>query len=407
MGSGPTQSGPANASRTHLFIKADQVLLIHRRCEHRDRQPGDRGNRNDVVKRDWEGDFSIETHIAVNEERNYGGHDLAPGVDPPPVEAQDQYQSDSGSRLNQELPRPGDGMHDEGDEDRGDHQEKRRRAGDKDVMPVGSPGVQKALVEIVDQVRTSPVEQSCHRRHVGRQESGDQQPSQTGGQEITHRVDVSQPLLLGSQVRIQHHCRQSHQDPGPGTQAVVGDREPQGCQEGVLFVLGGKHSLGNEPSPSRLRSRVPRGPPLHENVRHKSTHGQRKSPSSNRLHSSHNRSESKNPVRELGLQTRNPSHFGPSQYHKHQDGRPGHGDDELNSIIEGDSPQPRQRGVKGHEEHGAENVVANLRPGNAEHSLQYGNHGQVDPAHHHHVDEQSQVEGAKSSQERSGLARVT
>ncbi len=60
-----------------------------------------------------------------------------------------------------------------------------------------------------------------------------------------------------------HNGHQSHQDPGPRTQGIVGYIEPESGQKGMLLVAGREYPLGDVSPAPGLRPGIPGCPPVH------------------------------------------------------------------------------------------------------------------------------------------------
>ncbi len=89
---------------------------------------------------------------------------------------------------------------------------------------------------------------------------------------LAHDQHVSGFGML--QMRIENDRRQRGQNPGPGTQSVMRDVEPEHGQQSVRFVLRAEDALRNVATATGLRSGIPERPPLQSDIHHKSDHRQ-------------------------------------------------------------------------------------------------------------------------------------
>jgi hypothetical protein len=105
-------------------------------------------------------------------------------------------------------------------------------------------------------------------------------------------------------------------------------------------------------------------------------------------------------------QPRHSTDLGEVQDHEGQDDCPGHGQNKLEGVGDGHSPETGQGRIEGRERQGEGYIEHDLAWRDAEHPFEDGGHGQVHPADDDGVDEDAQVEGPKPSQKRGGLAGV-
>src|SRR5579871_665066 len=62
--------------------------------------------------------------------------------------------------------------------------------------------------------------------------------------------------------RIERESNERRENPGPGTQRIMRDVEPQRSAERIFFVLGRENSLRDITAAAGLRARIPTAPPL-------------------------------------------------------------------------------------------------------------------------------------------------
>src|SRR5271163_330218 len=64
-------------------------------------------------------------------------------------------------------------------------------------------------------------------------------------------------------------------DPWPRAHRVMGDVEPEGGAEGIFFVLGAEHSLGDVAAAAGFGAGIPAGPPLDGKIKREGNYWQR------------------------------------------------------------------------------------------------------------------------------------
>src|SRR5438046_10043444 len=89
----------------------------------------------------------------------------------------------------------------------------------------------KALVEIRDEIRGAPIELRRDGRHEGCEESRDSKPAQRSRKMLREYQHVSVFWMTSGsrtvQIWVQNDRDQPNENPGPWTQRVVRDIEPQ------------------------------------------------------------------------------------------------------------------------------------------------------------------------------------
>ena len=150
-------------------------------------------------------------------------------------------------------------------------------------MPLRRIAHQKTLIEIVHQIRASPVELRSNRGHECGEESGNHKSSQGRRQKIAQHHHVALLRILRevrtgmeTAVRRIHHDRdQGGQYPWPGSKRVVRDVKPKRRAKRVFLVLGTEHPLRNITAASGLSAWIPCQPPLHSQKNNECEHRQR------------------------------------------------------------------------------------------------------------------------------------
>jgi len=247
-----------------------------------------------------------------------------------------------------------------------------------------------------------------HGGHVRRQQRGGHEPQQSGGHEAEHggvgeivpdqtRVGVGKRLPQGGQVGKHHQRGQRHEDPGPGTEGVMGDVEEQGGRDSAPFRPRGQHALGDVSAAARFGAGIPDAPPLDRQRQH-----QQQEEGLAVAGVGHQAQFRRH--RRVSEQTRQSAHIRPAQdHHRGADGA-GHGQDELEEIRQQDAAEAAQRAVDHRHDAGekqgpsggpVQDDRGDLRQG-------HGYRGQ-----HQHVEESPEVHGAEAAQEGRRPAAVT
>src|SRR6185312_4151834 len=82
------------------------------------------------------------------------------------------------------------------------------------------------------------------------------------------------PGSIWIEVRIQHDRNQSRKNPGPWTNCVMSDVEPQDRQQSLALVLGAEDALGDVAAAARFGARIPERPPLQSQIDEQRDHRQ-------------------------------------------------------------------------------------------------------------------------------------
>src|SRR5580692_22630 len=126
-----------------------------------------------------------------DDERGDHRGDFAPGVDAPPVPAEEKDRTRAGAHAEEELP----GGLDAGDVGGGITAEDDQQDDDyfacEDVVFIAGFADQKAAVEIIDEIGGAPIELRADCGHEGGQESGDHQAAESWRQEVAADHDVA------------------------------------------------------------------------------------------------------------------------------------------------------------------------------------------------------------------------
>ena len=273
----------------------------------------------------------------------------------------------------------------------------------EDVVLLGRVLLQEAAVDVVDEVARPPVQVRADRRHVGRREAGEEEPLPARREEVDHRLDVGclDVLLPGDldAARVEEDGAEAGDDPGPGAQGVVTDVEEERREDPVPLALRREDPLRDVPAAARLRSRVPRRPPLDGE---EGEEGDRRHPGgAGGRDDGERRVERAEMGREARLQGAHPADRPDRVDRQDDDGR--HLDDELDEVGPEDRPHARGGRVgDGDDEADAD------RPDrrDPERDAEDLHHREGDPAHDDEVDRQGEVEGAEAAEECRRPARV-
>ena len=212
-----------------------------------------------------------------DERRRHRRH-LGPGVDAPPVPAEDVDEPRARAQHQQQLPRLADLVHVVGRDQRQDHGEGDGDAGRHDVVALAGVALDEAAVEVVGQVARAPVHLRGHRRHVGGGERGQHQPAQPGRQDVHHDADVAEAGVLHARgvldrAAVHGERAQRGDHPRPAAHRVVRDVEEEDGVPAVALGLAGEHVLRDVAAAARLRARIPGRPPVDGEQRGQGDHG--------------------------------------------------------------------------------------------------------------------------------------
>ncbi len=98
-----------------------------------------------------------------------------------------------------------------------------------DVMSLGRSATDEPAVKIRNQIGTAPVEMRGDRRHECGEKSCDEKSARGARQVIHCKKHVTGFRLR--ELRIKHHDGKRGKNPGPGTQRVMGEVEPENREQ--------------------------------------------------------------------------------------------------------------------------------------------------------------------------------
>ena len=273
-------------------------------------------------------------------------------------------------------------------------------------MRFGLAGFEEAAVDIVDQIGGAEIEVGADGGHVGRGEAGEHETAQRGREVVHHDPDVGAfcAALRGGRGGKKHERDQRGGDPGPGAQSVVGDVEPEGGADAVLFILGAEDALGDVAAAAGFGTGVPGGPPVEA---HEDEEGEEEA-----FSGVGHEGECAAAVMQGVIRV----YAGGELMHAAErvDGKDGeqndhrHFEHELDEVCPEHGPQAGD-GVVGEREQeaGEDGGELRARRGEAECEGEDLDHGEVDPAHDDGVDGEREIERAEAAQEGGGAAGVT
>ncbi len=116
------------------------------------------------------------------------------------------------------------------------------------------------MIEVVREIGRAPVNERGNRAHESGHERCHDQAEHANRQKFEHHDRVAELGIF--QLRIEHHCRQRHENPWPRADDVVHDIEEPGGFLGLGLIAGGRHALDELAAAIRAAER----PPLHEHV---------------------------------------------------------------------------------------------------------------------------------------------
>src|SRR5690242_5723670 len=79
----------------------------------------------------------------------------------------------------------------------------------------------------------------------------------------------------GIEVGIEHNRDQSHQNPRPRANGVVGNVEPENGKKSLTLILGAEDALSNVTATAGLGAGIPECPPLQPEINQQSDHRKR------------------------------------------------------------------------------------------------------------------------------------
>ena len=118
--------------------------------------------------------IEMENRLERDTNQEGGGHraDFAPGIDAPPIPAEEEHEAGACAGDDEELPGSGNRVHIEGDDCRDDRDENGGGLRDADEFHAAGLWTPEAAVEVIDQVTCAPVELCGDGGHVSGGEGG-------------------------------------------------------------------------------------------------------------------------------------------------------------------------------------------------------------------------------------------
>src|SRR5262245_25360564 len=140
-------------------------------------------------------------------------------------------------------------------------------------MPLFGVFVNKPPVEVMDDIRSSPVEVGQNGGGVRGYKAANHQADKSDRQEFEHRrigdivaeqlrIEVRKRRLNIRQLWIDDDLTEPDQYPGPRAQHVMGDVKKQYGAQRIFLRFRGEHALRDVTSAAGLSARIPDGPPL-------------------------------------------------------------------------------------------------------------------------------------------------
>ena len=425
---------PARPGGVNFFVERDQAFLARGRTDKSRDHPADRGERHGIKHRVRErlgvARFLHHKEHDGDDERTDHRHHFARGVDAPPEPAQQIEQPRARANGDQNLKRILRRVQHQTQQRGHDVEQQRADAAHVDVVLLRCTGRNETPVKIVDEIGRSPVEMCQDGGGTGRDESADHQADETHREKFQHRRERA---VVADEVRVGIGKRglnvfefgedddrtQSRDDPRPRAQHVVGKVEEQRRTQGILLRLRRQHALGDVAAAARFSAGIPVGPPAdgdghdenhqrqfaHREVRKDVEDGLAVTVNGRQnglraLHVDLLRAERADQLLQSG-----PGALAHAGMHGHRlqteirrrhDRR--HLDEELNHVYDQHAPQTRVRG-EDHVEHAAKNDRLPRR--HPEKDVGDLAARQRHHAHDETVEEQPEIDRAKSAHQRS------
>src|ERR1700733_12092456 len=185
---------------------------------------------------------------------------FAPGVDAPPIPAKHVNTAGAGADLEDDLPAGANGGELRGNVTGGDDQKNGHELRDVDVVAFAGMANEEAAVKIFNDVRRAPIQLSGDGGHEGGKKTGHDDSAQRVRDVI---VDDHHVTGFGmGEAGIKNNRGKSSENPGPWTQRVVGDIEPEHGKQALAFVARAENSLGDVTAAAGLGAGIPESPPL-------------------------------------------------------------------------------------------------------------------------------------------------
>src|SRR5258707_5538385 len=147
-----------------------------------------------------DGTVAREFHVGENEGKNGGadgGDDFAPGVDAPPIPAKDEHCAGACADAQDDGPSSGDRNELARNPSASKDEYDGKKFADVDVMLFGAGFDEEAAVEIIDEVRGTPIELSADSGHEGGEKCGDHEGAGSGRKKSTQDHDGALVVIFG------------------------------------------------------------------------------------------------------------------------------------------------------------------------------------------------------------------
>src|SRR5205814_1182676 len=134
-----------------------------------------------------DGAVAGEFHVGENEGKNGGadsGDDFAPGVDAPPIPAKDEHCAGAGTDAEDDSPSSGDRNELARNPSTSKDEYDGKKFADVDIMLFGAAFDEEAAIEIVDEVRSAPIELGANSGHEGGEKRGDHEAAESRRKKI-------------------------------------------------------------------------------------------------------------------------------------------------------------------------------------------------------------------------------
>ena len=236
-----------------------------------------------------------------------------------------------------------------GERRRHQHEQSRDDARDEDVVAFGGIAPDEAPVKVVDQIGGAPVQVCRDGGYISGQQARHHEAEEPRREKSEHRgvghvvpnqtrFHVREGVLQIGQGGEHEERTEADDDPGPGTEGVMGDVEEERAGQRIPLRAGGEHALGDVAAAAGFGAGIPYGPPL--DGEWDDQHG-----------------ESEPPIGEIGQQIEGggfeageqaveSADFGVFEGEPRGGDRPGHGDSELDEVGDQDAPETRGGGEK-------------------------------------------------------------
>jgi len=220
-----------------------------------------------------DGTVAGEFHVGENESKNGGtdsGDDFAPGADAPPIPPEDEHCASAGADAEDDGPSSGNRNELAGDPSASKDEYNGKEFADVDVMLFGVVFDEEAAVEVIDEIRSAPIELRADGGHEGSEKRGDHEATERGRKKIAEDHNVALFVIVSEGFAgreaavggIQRQGDEGGDDPGPGTKRVVRDVEPERGAERIFFVFGAEDSLCDVAAATGFGAGIPTAPPL-------------------------------------------------------------------------------------------------------------------------------------------------